>query len=139
MMRFILLYLLTLHLTLLSTAKLMWRRTLRPLIGGPHWLRIHQVLEISSTSGGKIETDFVPKRPQSLPDLNLLLLGFTVDGLTRIRRFDFVDDDELGVIYRKLSALEYPEGLNLYRNNCFDYVEHCIVKLNLLNLDSNNA
>ena len=129
-MRFVHIYLLALYLVT-SLAEIICRRSFRPLIGGPKWLRIHQVLEISSTLGGKIETDFVPKRPQSLRDMNLLLFGFTVDGLTRIRRFDNDSDEELSGIYRKLSVLEFPDGLNLYRNNCFSYVDFCILKLDL--------
>ena len=127
----ILLACLTPLLILTSAAKILWRRSYRPLIGGPRWLRIHQVLEIYSSGGGRIETDLVPKRPNSIRDMNLLLLGFTVDGLTRIRRFNAEADEELEEIYLKLSALQFPRHINLYGNNCFAYVDHCIQNLNL--------
>jgi hypothetical protein len=132
------LYLRTLIATTLvihSQCRLSYRRLLRPLIGGPRWLKLHQALEVKSSLGGIVEFDFVPRRPGSISDLLTLLAGSSVEGLVRQRAVtsstEAVMSEELLMVIRRIDQSEFSTEpkLNLYRNNCFTFVEFCLCVL----------
>lgn len=73
------------------------RRLYRPLIGGPSWLRIHQVLQLEEDREGgrvvKVQLDFVPRYAGDPMELLRLLLGGEVDGVVRLRCNHINDED----------------------------------------------
>lgn len=106
-----------------GTGTLISRRLYHPLINGPPLLRLHQVLEVVSPEGGKLLLDFVPARPDYLPDLLTLILGRSVEGTLRSRLNDCYHP-ELQSFATK-ATMNFSSSLNLYNNNCGHFVSHC--------------
>lgn len=114
----------------------------KPLIGGPAFLPIHIIAQVSSSStrssGSFAELDFVPKDPTEASTL-ALLQGASVRGLIRKKMVNIVDDDKVdgsssgGRNYdESLSALCDTlllsvadscdeQNLSLLSNNCYHF------------------
>ena len=126
------------------------RRLYRPLIGGPSWLKIHQVLQLQE--GGKVaQLDFVPRHASNPVELLRLLLGGEVEGTVRLRcnynggavEEESNSSSRLCLFLQRIlptsslssssSSLEAVSGfstkLHLYNNNCVHFIDFFLLEL----------